>query len=426
MNPDVLPDRQRIREPAPDPAATAPDTVGSRRVSLSEALARSAADLGRPLDALIVGGGCAGLALATSLTTLGGSVAVVESRSGDRDGRTWCYWDTGDALVPEAVSRSWDRWEIRTTDGGTVAEDPAHPYRMVRSHDYRAAARRRIAGSGRGRVVDGTTIVDITPPGASAGAQAPLIVDARGPAAAAAAVPPGRVALYQRFVGRWVRTTRPVFDDTTVTLMDFPDLAPGQDVQFFYVLPVAPDVALVECTVFARSPHDPVPFRDEIDAYVLRRWGLAADEWTVDGEEAGCIPMTDAPVKAAPDGTLPFGMRAGIARPSTGYAFTRIQLAAQAAAAAVAAGTRPIAPRDRLRTRMLDAIFLRFLRDQGHAAPAVFLRMFATLPGPLTVRFLTERSGPLDEIRLILALPKVPFLRAAATAAVERARAGAR
>lgn len=394
--------------------------------ALAEVLAWSAGDATPPLDVVVIGGGCAGLALATSITDRGGSVAVVESRSGDRDGRTWCYWETGDAVLPEAVSRSWNRWEIRTAHGSTVAEDRAHPYRMVRSHDYRAAARRRIEGSGRGRIIDGTRIVDIALPPASAGAAPmPQVVDARGPVATGP-VPPGRVALYQRFVGRWIRTTRPVFDDSTVTLMDFPELQAGQDVLFFYVLPVAADLALVECTVFARSMHDRVRFRDEIDAYLLRRWGLRDQEWTVEGEEAGCIPMTDAPVETGGDGAVPFGMRAGIARPSTGYAFTRIQRAARAAAPAIAAGGRPVAPRDRLRIRALDAIFLRFLRDRGEAAPAVFLRMFSSLPGPLTVRFLTERSSPLDEIRLILALPKVPFLRAAAAAVLERARAAGR
>lgn len=395
---------------------------GQRRVGLSEVLARSAADAPRALDAVVVGGGCAGLALAITLIAEGGSVAVVESRSGDRDGRTWCYWETGDAVLPEAVSRSWNRWEIRTAHGSTVAEDRAHPYRMVRSHDYRAAARRRIEESGRGHLIDGTKIVDLALPPAAAGADpTPLVIDARGPVDSGP-VPPGRVELYQRFVGRWIRTTRPVFDDSTVTLMDFPELQPGQDVRFFYVLPVAADLALVECTVFARSMHDRVRFRDEIDAYLLRRWGLEPEEWAVDGEEAGCIPMTDAPIEAGVDGAVPFGMRAGVARPSTGYAFTRIQLAARTAAAAIAAGGRPVTRRDRLRTRALDAIFLRFLRDRGDAAPAVFLRMFSSLPGPLTVRFLTERSSLLDELRLILALPKVPFLRAAAVAVLERAR----
>ncbi len=40
--------------------------------------------------------------------------------------------------------------------------------------------------------------------------------------------------------------------------------------------------------------------------------------------------------------------------------------------------------------------------------------MFA-LPGPLVVRFLTERSTLVDDVRLVLALPKRPFLAALAS-----------
>src|SRR5206468_3469454 len=143
------------------------------------------------------------------------------------------------------------------------------------------------------------------------------VIDARG-IGAPEPLRRGRVRLFQRFVGQWVRTTRPVFDTTTVTLMDF---EPGAETRFLYVLPVAAHRA-------------------------------------------------------------PPALVAGLPVPSTV---------------------------DPLRTRMLDAIFLRFLRDQPQRAPGVFLRMFGSLPGPLTVRFLTERSSPLDDLRLILALPKVPF-----------------
>lgn len=392
-----------------------------QRLELSEVLDRMASET--PVDAVVLGGGCAGLALAAAIAEDGGSVAVVESKRGDRDGRTWCYWDTGDAVLPEAASRSWDRWEIRTAAGSTVASDPDHPYRMVRAHDYRAAARRRVEASSGSRIVDGTRVVTGAVPPLQTGAArpSPQVVDARGQVDAGP-IPAGRVALHQRFVGRWIRTTRPVFDDTTVTLMDFAT-GSGEDVRFFYVLPVAPDLALVECTVFARSTRDRIPFRDEISAYLRRRWALRAEEWTVEGEEAGCITMTDASPDAAAGPGVALGMRAGIARPSTGYAFTRIQVAARAAATAILGGVRPDAVRDRLDTRVLDAIFLRFLRDRPEAAPAVFLRMFDRLPGPLTVRFLTERASLLDELRLILALPKRHFLRAAAVAAFERAGA---
>jgi lycopene beta-cyclase len=337
---------------------------------------------------------------------------VMAARQGGEDPRTWCYWDVGAALLPEAVSASWTRWEIRTPAGSAVGEDPGHPYRMVRARDYRAAARGRMERSGRVRLQEGVRVEQPL----RAGDLTARVIDARG-AGAPAPLRPGRVRLQQRFLGQWIRAARPVFDPSTATLMDFPEQERGRGVRFVYVLPVSSTSALVEATVFSAGAHDRPPSREQIREYVRERWGLADDEWTVEEEEAGSIPMTDQPAVGS---HAAFGMRAGIARPSTGYAFTRIQLAARDAAIAVAAGGPLPVPRDPWRTRALDAVFLRFLRDQPHRAPEAFLHMFAGLPGPLTVRFLTERSTPIDELRLILALPKAPFLRAAATTLAER------
>jgi hypothetical protein len=50
--------------------------------------------------------------------------------------------------------------------------------------------------------------------------------------------------------------------------------------------------------------------------------------------------------------------------------------------------------------------------------------MFAGTPPDPLVRFLTERSSPLDDARLIRALPKLRFLRLAAGEALDRALEG--
>ena len=46
--------------------------------------------------------------------------------------------------------------------------------------------------------------------------------------------------------------------------------------------------------------------------------------------------------------------------------------------------------------------------------------MFAGVPPDALVRFLTERSTPFDEARIIRALPKSPFLELAARTLLEK------
>jgi len=379
----------------------------------------------RTVDVAIVGGGCSGLAVALELAdrAAGLDVVVLEGRSRP-DRRVWCSWDDGSDPVPEAQSASWDRWEIRTRRGTSTGADPDHPYRMVRADDRRAAVYRRLSGTNRVTVVDGAAVhdQDRLPDGHYALlsgrglVKARRVVDAtrRGDGAPVR----GTVLLHQRFVGLWIETVRPVFDPSTVTLMDFTD-APADQVRFVYVLPVSPTVALVESTVFTPDRHAPVDFRGHVHDYVRDRWMLRADEWTVKGSESGCVPMTDAPPRrsSSADGTL--AVVTGIVRPSSGYGYARAHRHARVVVDHLLAGTPVPAFRDRARTRALDAVFLRFLRHRPDAAPEAFRRLF-TLPGPLVVRFLTEQSTLVDELRIVLVLPKVPFIGAAVRTLQER------
>ncbi|QCR44854.1 lycopene cyclase [Curtobacterium sp. SGAir0471] len=387
------------------------------------------------VDVAVVGGGCSGTATAIRLAELPGdrSVLVLEGRS-EPDPRSWCSWDDGSDPLPEARSASWTRWEVRTDRGASVGTDPAHPYVLVRAADRRAAAERRLAALGGVRFVDGAPVTAVTAESATDGSgvsvrsalgevRAGTVLDARGPRCPEH-VDAGRVLLHQRFVGHWITADRPVFDTTTATLMDFSGQDDAGPVRFVYVLPVSPTEALVESTLFSPDAADPFDHEDHVERYVERRWGLRQDEWRIVDTERGCIPMTDAPVRpgarwSAAETVL------GTTRPSSGYGFARSNRHCAVVAQHLAAGA-PVPPfTDGWRTRFLDAVFLRFLRDRPEQAPEAFRRLFA-LPGPLVVRFLTERSTPVDELRIVLALQKPPFLAALGRTVVDAVLRSAR
>jgi lycopene beta-cyclase len=207
--------------------------------------------------------------------------------------------------------------------------------------------------------------------------------------------------------------------------MDFTGDAPtgaGDAVSFVYVLPTSPTEALVESTVFSRSRRAPLGHRAHIADHLRRRWDLGPRDFEVTGSESGSIPMTDAPARTGRPGAA---VISGLIRPSSGYGYARAHRHAPVVAGHVLAGTAVPAFRDRARTRALDAVFLRFLRDRPDAAPEAFRRLF-TLPGPLVVRFLTERSTLRDDLRVVLALPPAPFVAAALRTVRERLAAVAR
>jgi lycopene beta-cyclase len=63
--------------------------------------------------------------------------------------------------------------------------------------------------------------------------------------------------------------------------------------------------------------------------------------------------------------------------------------------------------------RVLDAIFLDAIDRSAALARSSFVRMFERVPPAALVRFLSNESGLRDDARLIAALPKMPFVRAA-------------
>lgn len=118
------------------------------------------------------------------------------------------------------------------------------------------------------------------------------------------------------------------------------------------------------------------------------------------------------------------GAAAGAIRPSSGYAFSRIQRHCSQVARAHARSSRfptRLAPG---RRPALDAIFLRALDAEPERFPEVFLRLAAGVPGDVFARFMTDETTLAQDARVIAALPKGLFLsalcRAGESAAADR------
>ncbi|WP_445441903.1 lycopene cyclase family protein [Clavibacter sp. km1a] len=233
----------------------------------------------------------------------------------------------------------------------------------------------------------------------------------------------GTTTVWQRFVGLRLRTHDAVFDPDQCVLMDF-DVDQSQGLRFAYVVPLSRTEALIENVYFADQDPDDAGHRGQLQEYLLARYGLMPSDYVIDGTERGVIPMTDADLRSPMSARrMAVGTGAGATRPSTGYAFLRIQRSARAAARAVARGRRPDLQLSTRRLRMLDAVFLRFMRDHPDRCPVVFERMFARTRPASLIRFLSDTSTLADEIRLIAALPVGWFLAAALRTIGTKARA---
>lgn len=384
---------------------------------------------------VILGAGCSGLSLCYYLLDLGveDPILLLDRRRELADDRTWCFWDVEPTPFSHLASRRWYSWSLHA-DGGSVTQTTGrYPYLRVRSADFYEYAVRSLEAHPNVTLRMGEEVLDHRPvPGGvrvetSEGAyEAETVFDGRG-------LPPGsphfekarKEATWvpQKFLGQRVRAGRTVFDPERCTLMDF-SVDQRRGLRFMYVLPFTRDTALVENVYLSEAEAGPEEYRAGIRAYLQDAYGLSGSEYEVSGEEKGYIPMTSYEFpRRLGERVYSIGMLGGETRPSTGYTFLRIQRYCRSLAESLAGpGGRLEVPArtDSRRYDLLDALFLRFMHEHPERCPEIYRQMFAGVPADALVRFLTEKSSPLDEARLIKALPKTPFIGLALRTALEK------
>jgi lycopene beta-cyclase len=200
------------------------------------------------------------------------------------------------------------------------------------------------------------------------------------------------------------------FDDGVATLMDFAGCL-DDGVLFHYVLPVARNRALIETTVFGPRPLSAASLASHQHAAVEKFCGGVSR--TIVRSEHGILPMGLTTIAPPPgEGYVRAGVMHGGARPSTGYAFQRIQRWADDTTSAIRRGA-PVTghtadPRMR---RWMDLLFLRVVRHHPDRAADLFLSIFGVTDPARIIRFLTDTGSLADHSAVIAALPTGQFLR---------------
>lgn len=410
-------------EPPPEiPGRFAPSVRRSGSAEVPASLLAGRAGSGR-YEFVILGAGCAGLSLCYYLLERGVTepILILDHKTAFEDDRTWCFWDVEGTPFSQLAMESWPSWSVTSGDRTITQTSESHPYLCLAAGDFHEYVLSSIAAHPNvtlrlGERVDGYeeregyTLVRTSKDTYTVR----VVLDGRGLAAGTPAFEELRRRscwVPQQFLGVRLRTSRPVFDPEVCTLMDF-SVGQSRGLRFVYALPFGAREALVENVYLADVEVSAEQHRAEISDYLSDRFGLSTHEYRVDGEERGYIPMTDYRFpRRTGERVYSIGMLGGETRPSTGYTFLRIQRYCRALAEALAADEEPPLRAGPRRFETLDAIFLRFMRRHPERCPEIYARMFGRVPPGALVRFLTERSAPMEDLRLILALPKAPFLK---------------
>ncbi len=390
--------------------------------------------MGARFDAVIAGGGMAGLSLAIRLLEQcpGLRLAVVDREHADHPHKHWSYWsdDPAGELPASVAARiplpTWRRMQVagpgfaRTRSLGDLA--------------YATVSSRRFEHEARAQLVEhpDVTLCEDEIGDFEADAAGCTVVGARRrlrgdfvfqscrmPRDLRARV---RSPVLQHFGGWVVHTERPVFDASSFTMMDF-DVAQRDGPTFMYRLPFGPDRALLETTTFSARPSAHADYDAALREELTGRWGLAPSEVTIERREYGVIPMFDRGLVQRPHPRLfSIGVAGGMAKPTTGFAFVRTQRQTAHLADTWRAHGRPSAlPAPARRFAFYDALLLDLIHRRPGVATHVFHRLLASADVEAMLRFLDEGSSLREEAAIFARLPWGPFLRAVPRGLITRA-----
>ena len=343
----------------------------------------------------VIGAGCAGLSLAARAADLPAhKLSLIVSKQDDADDHIWGFWAM-EWLQPAtlAARKQWTNWKIISKDQHVVHHSARHPYCAIHRRRWLQDCRDKAEASG----VEFRD--DLFTQAAAEKTIAGQILDSRPPP-----VPNG--LMLQHFVGWEVRAAADAFDPTTAILMDFRcDQTRGM--HFIYCLPFSDQEALIESTLF--SPElAPDDFYDAaIGRYIRSICQLSTFE--IIRRESGVIPL--GVLGQHDPGLVGIGANGGAIRPSSGYAFSFIHKQIDYAVSHAVAG-RPLAVRvpHSAFELWMDRIFLSVLRRHPELAPDIFTAMAVALTGDEFARFLSGEAGIKTWIKVIMAMPKIPFL----------------
>ena len=370
-------------------------------------------------DLVVLGGGCAGLSLSMALARYGGRcprTLVIEPRSNYTNDRTWCYWQDRSAPNPLPALHHWQTMRVAYAGQSVSLDCGLTPYHMLAAQDFYATAQASIDQQPAITLLQGVSAVG--EPCRSGGVWEVRTTGGKVTALSVVDTRPSQLprldgaALWQSFYGLEIECRAAVFEPESMDLMNF--LAPDpRHIAFVYALPLTPTRALVEVTVFGATPLGPRELRTRLDAAISERVGDLP--FTTLRGEHGILPMglNEAP-RPTQSSCVRVGVMAGGARPSTGYAFQRIQHWAGECAGALVRCGHPVPHQlDPLPLRVMDRIFLDVLRADPIRGGALFFSLFSRTDPARVIRFLSGYGGIVDSLAVIAAMPVSPFVRSA-------------
>lgn len=365
-------------------------------------------------DYAIVGTGAAGLHLAIQFAgdpiLRNKRILLVDKDEKEINDRTWSFWEDGKSRWDDIAIKQWNKAVFYSSSNRYELPFESYQYKTIRSADFYAYAKELILEAGFTCIVDEITEVhDGRIIGKQGSYQANHIFDSRIPSEFFTSKHK-HPSLVQHFLGWFIETLTPVFDDTELTIMDYRVKWEDQT-SFNYILPFSPKTALVEFTLFNETLLQEDQYEEILKRYISETLGIT--DFRIVEKEQGNIPMSTYPFKKHHTKNITkIGTAGGWVRPSSGYSFKNGERYAQMIVENLVHNQPPAKGVAKNRYRFYDRIFLKVLKERNDLGEEIFETLYTKQPIQTLFRFLDEESNFFEDLRIMFSLDQPIFRKA--------------
>jgi len=351
----------------------------------------------KEFDYIIVGGGCAGLSLAYELEIHNKledkTLAIIEPRLEYKKDKTWSFWKTTDHNFEDCVKKSWKNFSINISKKTKFLKCDKLPYQSIDSGLFYEKINSTLKLNQN--ISFYKDVGEISLNNSFVFNSVPSLGSVEN-------------KLWQHFKGVEIETTKNIFDDKIINLMDF-DCQQLDSVHFFYTLPYNKKKALIETTWLSCMNNDLVMDYDEqLKNYIENH--LNIKNYKINYKEKGAIPLF-YPSNINEKNKINIGTAGCMTRLSTGYTFLNIQEHSRYIRKNIKNIKNIKKYEIKKKYRFMDQVFLRVLNRHPKEMPNIFFKMFNNSPETV-IKFLSNKSNILEDLLIILKMPKWMFIKA--------------
>lgn len=371
-------------------------------------------------DYIFLGAGCASLSIIMRMIKSDHfnqkKILLVDKELKTKNDRTWCFWENTPGFFEEVVYHKWDELLFKSNDEILDLEMGNYQYKMIRGIDFYKRCFSKLNDCDNVDIIYGEISFWETPNNSIEikidnqfllPAKQAIVFNSVNTASKREK---GKFYLLQHFKGWIIETPGSFFNSHQATLMDF-SVPQNHGTTFVYVLPLSERKALIEYTIFSKALLKEHEYDQELKSYL--NTFLKLTNYTIDEEEFGVIPMTNANFPIFKQGMYFIGTAGGQTKPSTGYTFRFIQKQADEIVEELIFRGTPSKKRN-MKKRFLfyDSTLLHILSDQLLEGKTIFSTLFKKNPASHIFKFLDNETSVKEEIILINSLPKKIFSKA--------------